>query len=789
MNTLVRRCAILVALVLWSVSTAPAQTRTVPKVEKIEIVHVGPPAASESLIRANIRVKSGEDYSRNLVDQDINSLYATGFFFNVQVVENNTASGVDLTFKLQGKPVVTDIKFTGNTKYRHRALMKKVTSKIGDPLDERKLFADTQEILKTYQKRGYQKTQVKYSTVIDEKAGRGQVIFEITEAPKVKIKRVEFVGAKAFKQKKLRTVVKTRKRNMFSWLIGGGVLKDEEFEDDKERLVDFYRGEGYIDFQITDVKFDLLDPKWMVMRWLVNEGRQYKVGSIEIKGNKLFKTEDVRRGYAPGKGMKMVEGKTFTPKGLTSDIEAIQNFYGSKGYIGKETASRVAVNVTRKPNVETGTMDLVFELEEGEKSYIEKIEIRGNVKTKDRVIRRELSVTPGEIFNKVKVDLSKTRLTQMNYFEKVETEPEPTDVPNHRNLVISVEEKNTGNFMVGAGFSTVDSIVGFVELSQGNFDLFKPPWFMGGGQKFRMRVQVGTQRQDYTINFIEPWFLGQKLALSTDLYYREMSYLSKYYDVHQAGARLGLSKAIGSDFFVVGVSYTIEDIGIVNITDPAPAFVKDPEEAGHHLISKVGTSIAYDTRNHATMPDKGQRTEFLTEVAGGPFGADKDFYKLEMRTSWYFKGFWEKHIIEVLGRAGVSEAYGDTTNVPIFDRWYLGGMYSLRGFKYHHAGADDTFDPVFGEPMGGQTYWMGSVEYSLPIVERLRLAFFYDIGNVYWKPYSWQFSDYLDNVGIGLRLNLPIGPLRFDYGIPMSTGLFTGDKGRFNFGVGYTREF
>jgi outer membrane protein insertion porin family len=545
----------------------------------------------------------------------------------------------------------------------------------------------------------------------------------------------------------------------------------------------------------------------MIIRMLITEGRQYKVGAVEFKGNQLFATEEIRKWIRENKGLiqessrgrgdrrtdsedrkwlndsqrdlRLSVGYTFTPRNLAKDLEAVRDFYGSRGYIDTRIVA------LRNPNTDKGTMDLVYEIEEKDKSYIEKIEIRGNTKTKDKVIRRELAVVPGEPFDMVRVNLSKARLEQMNYFEKVETQPEPTDVPSRKNLVMGVEEKNTGNLLMGAGFSTIDEVVGFLELNQGNFDLFNPPYFTGGGQKFRIRTQFGTRRQDYILTFIEPWFLGRKLALQTDLYHRELNFLSDYFDERETGARLGLTRALGSDYLIGGVSYTLENIGITHVQPNAPQVIKD--EAGYSLVSKVGASLAYDTRNSATLPNRGQRTELLTEVAGGPFSGEKDFYKLELRSSWYFKGLREGHVIELIGRTGVVDKYGDTTRVPLFDRWFLGGMYSLRGFKYRRAGSDETYQA--GEPIGGNTYWFGSAEYSVPIIERLRFAVFYDIGNVYARAYDFNFGEFLDNWGVGLRLNLPIGPLRFDYGIPIHTGKYTGDSGRFQFGVGYFREF
>lgn len=779
-------------MLLWLAVHSAAWAQVSATIKKVEIRHVGPQAVSDALIRANIRVKEGDTYNRNSIDDDVRNLYGTGYFYNIRVVEEDSREGLTLAYVVQGKPTITQIIYSGNKKLKESKFRKKVTSKVGEPLDERKLFNDAKEIQKLYQKSGYQKTQVKYVPVIDDRLGRGTVTFEITESPKVKIDDVQFIGAEAFSQRKLRKAIKTRRVWMFSWLTGSGVLKDEQFDEDKEKLADFYRDEGYIDFEIKDIKIEQISPKRMVIKFYVVEGRRYRVGSIEFQGNKLFATQEIlsrittREKMKVRQGLGMGVGSVFTPKGLARDREAIEDFYGARGYIDALVAPQ------RTPNVEKGTMDLVYRIEEGEKSYIEKVEIKGNTKTKDKVIRRELAVAPGEIFDMVRVKLSTNRLYGLNYFEKVNAQPEPTEIPNRKNLVLGVEEKNTGDLKVGAGFSSVDSLVGFAEIGQGNFDLFKPPYFMGtgGGQKIRLRVQYGTRRQDYVVSFVEPWFLGRKLALSTDFYYRELNYYSDLYDTTQAGMRLGLTRALGSDFWIGGVSYTIEQIGIRNVPGDAPWEIRDEE--GTYLSSKFGTSLSYDTRNSTMLPDRGQRTSLITEVAGGPLGGESQFYKLELNTAHYFRGLFEGHIIEAIGRIGVVENWGDATRVPLFDRYFLGGMTSLRGYKYRHVGpftSDET------EPIGGGTYWLGSVEYSIPIVERLRFAVFYDVGNVYPKAFSFSPKDdsyglYSDDWGVGIRLNIPyVGPLRLDYAFPIRHDRFNSDRGRFQFGVGFARDY
>src|SRR6266566_1726392 len=298
-------------------------------ISKIEIKHVGPASVSDELIRANIRVKVGDNYFRAATDDDVRNLYSTGQFYNIRVVPDLTPTGVVLTYV-----------FHGNKRFSDSKLRKKLSSKTGEPLDERKLFTDAQEIQKMYQKSGYPRTEVKPVSSVIEESGRATATFEITESPKVKIIRVEFVGAKAFSQRKLRKVIKTRKHWMFSWITGSGFLKDEQFEDDQEKLREFFRDNGYIDFEIKEVQILNPTPRTMVIRFMVYEGSQYKVGSVKFTGNKLFTIAEVTNGVRyvtaikPGKhkfgpnGLPMDVGDIFTPKAMAKDIEAVEDFYG-----------------------------------------------------------------------------------------------------------------------------------------------------------------------------------------------------------------------------------------------------------------------------------------------------------------------------------------------------------------------------------------------------------------------------------------------------------------------------
>jgi outer membrane protein insertion porin family len=810
-----------VSLLLGCATAALAQNAGT-KIDRVDIKFVGPASVSEQFVRSNLKLRAGGYYLPGQTQDDVHSLYSTGQFYNIRIqIDPADDGGVILTYTVQVRPRITEIRIEGNHKMSDSRLRKKVTVKVGEPLDDQKIFTDVQEMKKLYEKNGLADTKVKYVLNIDELTGHGVVIYHVDESLKVKIVKVEFLGAAAFPQKELRKEIKTRRRWMFSWITGSGYFKQDDFDSDRDALADFYHNHGYLDFEIKDVKLVHPKPGTLDVQYYVFEGHQYKVGSVKVSGSKIFTDAEIVKGvraiqeyqhfkgHLGQNGLPMDVGDTFTPDGLTKDTTAIEDFYGSRGYV--DVSQGQALQVLRMPNIDNGTMDLEYQIADNQKSYVQKVEIRGNLKTKDKVIRRELAISPGDVLDMVNVKISKQRLEGLQYFDKVEIDPEPTDpaIPGRKNVIVNVEEQNTGNFTVGAGFSSVDALVGYAEVTQGNFDLFHPPSFTGAGQKIRLRVQLGTQRQDYELSFVEPWFLNRKLSLGVDLYRHQLDFESPHgiYDETRTGGRVSLTRALGSDFLIGSTYYTVEDVGIAlnsgwHQTQPIPDFpFTSPrnvpnailEQVGDHFYQRVGGSLAYDTRNSVQLPNHGQRTEINAELSVG----DTSYYKLELHTAWYFPGFFKGHVVEVGGRTGVASSLtgGD---VPFYDRYYLGGLYSLRGFGFRSIAPREPFDitapNVPQEPIGGDTYWFGSVEYSVPLFEKeggvsLRVATFFDIGWVDGPSYTVS-GNYDDNWGLGLRLNIPhLGPLRLDYGIPIKHDQYNSGSGQFQFGVGYTREF
>ncbi len=736
-------------------------------VREIEIRFSGAKTTNESVITANLRTKVGEPFAQAQSDDDVRSLYATGLFANVRIFQEHVADGLKVIVLVQGKPKLKDVLFEGNKRYKASRLKKEIKAKVGEVVSERQVAEDANALVEFYQKAGYHNVKVAFEIMPDELTGQSVAKFVITEGERVKIEQVNFAGNKAFTAKILRRKIETRNHNWISWITKKGFLKETVIEEDKDRLVEYYRSEGYIDAEVKDVKYDKPSPTSIVVTFFVFEGNQYKVGKFSVGGNQLFSTPELEKKFA------MKSGSLFTPGGLKDDIKAIQDLYGAKGYID------ATVTPKRSANVTTGTMDVSLDIREGDMSYVDLVEIRGNVKTKDKVIRREIAVAPGQVYDSVKVDASKKRLENLGYFSHVTATPEDTDIPNRKNVVIAVEEQRTGSISFGAGFSTVDSILGFVELTQGNFDIAKPPYFTGAGQKARIRAQFGARRQDYLISFTEPWFLDQRVSLGGDLFFNEASYLSSVYNERRYGFDVRSGMAVG-DFNRVDLKYTLEQVEIYNINSGASQAIMD--EQGTRSKSSLGLNFNRDTRDDLTLPGKGYKTELWSEVAGGPLMGQTEIYKFGLNGQIYFTmPWWEKNILSFNGSTGVVEQWADGTRVPIFERFFLGGPNSIRGFKFRDVGPKDM---AGGEPIGGKTMAFLQSEYSIPVIDHVRFATFLDMGQVWSKAYEWDSSP-VAGAGLGLRLNLPIGPINLDYGWPIrKDSNITSNNGQFSFNVG-----
>jgi len=416
---------------------------------------------------------------------------------------------------------------------------------------------------------------------------------------------------------------------------------------------------------------------------------------------------------------------------------------------------------------------------EGSIGYINKVNIMGNERTMDKVIRRELVIYPGDKYNRSRVKTSENILRNLNYFEVVTANTESTGEGDQYDLNVQVKEKATGQFSAGVGFSSVDSLVGYIELSQGNFNWKTwPP--IGAGQKFKIRLQLGTERNDIDISFVEPWFLDRKLSFGVDLYHHEYRYFSDAYDQKNNGMRYSLGKPL-SRFSRGTLAYTIEQFEVFDVQPSASPAIHGEE--GKRLKSGLDFTWSRDTRNRFFNPSRGNKTTVTPYFAGGPLGAETDIYGTRIRSGQHWELFGGT-VLNLRGQIESVDYFGDTTHVPLFDRLFMGGPNTLRGFEYRDVGPKDKNN----EPIGGNSSLYATLEYTVPIWSKVRGAVFYDWGVVNLDTLDFDPSAYNDDWGIGIRLDLPGFPLRLDYAWPMTYYEDKGQdgKGRFNFQIGHS---
>jgi outer membrane protein insertion porin family len=813
------------AILTWFATTGAFAQQEASIVRSIDVQYTGPATLSRERILAQMRTGVGQPYNDAVVQEDIRTLYKTGAVENVRIFGQPEAGGVKVIVAVQTRPIIREIVIDGAHRIKPRKVRRDIALRLNAPINEQDLEKGRQKVIESYQIHGFTDVTVQYRVEpLDEKRGTARVVYTITEGAKGSVARIEFEGNTHFSDKILRKQMKTKAKTLVAFFDKSGRLDEAQFQQDLDSVREFYQNHGYIDVEVKNVQKERPKGGPLVIIIAIEEGTQYHVGNITFSGYKEASEEKLRA------VIKMKPGSLYSPKQLHDDAKAMADAYGTGGYVD------TVITPEGKP-AGPGRIDLHYKIEEGARSFLQRINIVGNTRTKDKVIRREILVTPGDVFNTVRVDVSRKRLENLGYFAKVDTFPETTDVEGRKDLLVQVEEKRTGSLNFGAGYSTIDSITGFVELTQGNFDLMNWPGFTGAGEKFRARAQIGTQRKDFLISLTDPWFLDRRLSLGGSAFYSEANYLSAAYDQRNYGFSIEARKPL---FWMVygTLGYGLQNIEIFNIAGDASPSVRD--EAGSNIKSQVNTSIVLDRRDNPILTRTGQRISIAPYVAGGFLGGDEQIYGFDAEASQYFHfpgdlillfngeiatvDVWNKPESNTIfvTKAGIIQNHAKTDmlgnpqnvaleipSVPIYDRLYLGGSNNLRGFNFRDVSPKDSNRNA----LGGQSMARATTELTFPIVLKTRGAFFYDVGFV--NVDAWDFApehetiprgvraqlgnpptvapatgprstyyNLAQDIGFGLRLDLPIGPLRLDYGYPLETA-GNSKKGHINFSVGY----
>ena len=755
--------------VLSGTNIIPAQTLTDnsrPKIVKAIDIE-GNKSIGIAQILARIKTRVGEEYQDAVVSDDLKRLYNTGHFSDVQIDHEILDDGYKVIVRLKEKPIVGEITFSKIRYYNTRFLLSKMKTKKDKFLDNKTLKDDINTIEDLYKKKGLTQVKVDVESSIDDATNKAILHFIIREGFRVKIKRIIIYGNVTYPNKKIIKVMKSR----WAWLFGSGLLKEETLEEDMKAIQSFYEQNGFLDtkavFRVEPLYRGLVN-----VNVAIQEGSRYYVGDVNFLGNAILSDQDIKSHL---KNLK--QGNFFSHEKMEEDVSNIREAYFDHGYISALIEESTSFNTT------TAKVDVKVNIKEGRLAYINKIKIQGNAHTRDIVIRRELRMYPGDQFDGAKLRLSKQRLKDLGYFEDVGYDIEDTDQEDIKDLVVQVKEAKTGSFSFGGGYSTVERLVGFVEVEQKNFDISNWSSFTGGGQDLRLRAQIGSSERNFLLSYTEPWLFDHPVSAGFDAYYTENlndGTTGYAYTQKTIGGDLRLGKSF-NDHLSAGTVYRLEHINISNLDSGVSQALA--EQAGNSLVSSLGFSVTNDYRDSKLSPTKGWSITNNADIAGGPLGGDKNFYRLQTSGEYFYpvKIHDVTTVLEISGRTGIVQAYPDTPDVPIFERYFTGGQDSIRGYDERSVG---PLDPNTNDAVGGEALLLGSVEYTVPIIEIIKGAVFFDAGNVWDKVRDYGTGGVLCGTGIGLRIKTPIGPIKLDYGIPLNkTPEQSSRSGKFYFSV------
>lgn len=724
--------AVLLALLLLAgtaLSTAvDSSAQEAPVVNAIVVK--GLKRIEDGAVKAKISQRTGEPISNEKTAEDIKNIFKMGYFDDVTVELETLEGGVRLTYVVKEKPTIIRVEFQGNKELSDDKLREKATITVGAIADATLIQDNAAKLQLFYEEEGYWLASV---VPVLNKIGEHEVTltYQIEEGGKVKIRTIAIEGNRAFSAGRIKKAMKTSEYGIFSFITSSGYYKRETMSADIEAVKDLYFNHGYIKASVADPDIRLTDDRrGMIITIRVSEGEQYKVSSIGITGNKAFPEADLR------KLIKTAPDTVFSRETLRKDIAAITEQYTQNGY----ALANIYPDVV--PDDTTRQVKVTYKIEEGDAFRVGRVEISGNLRTRDKVIRREVRLDEGDLFNSALLKRSYERLNNLNFFETVDIAPKPRYEERLLDLDVKVKERATGFLSVGGGYSSVDKLIAMVDITQGNL--------FGRGQYIKAKGELGGNSSFYEISFRDPWFLDRPISFQADIYRITRKYVD--YERRATGFGLGLGKSL-SEYWNASVSYNLENATIFNVSDDASDIIK--EQIGTRLTSSITPSITRDSRDNFLDPSRGSRNSLYITFAG--LGGDNAFIKGLFDSAWFFP--LGSNTISLRGRIGYATGiFGK--NLPLYERFYVGGINTVRGLGFGEAGPRDDKGAV----IGGTKELIFNTEFIFPIVTELRLKglVFFDAGNAYDLDESFGKLRY--TTGTGIRWISPMGPIRIEWG-------------------------
>jgi outer membrane protein insertion porin family len=703
---------------------------------------VGARKVEEATVRFKLKSRVGDPYSPDVIREDLKALYSLGYFEDIVVQADIFEGGLRLTFVLHEKPTIQSIRIVGNREISIDKIKAKIDLVEGAIIPPGALARTGEKIRLFYEEEGYYQAQVEG---VEDRISPQEVAvtFTIVEGNRFDVGEIRIVGNRYLKAKDIKARLQTSELYLFFF---GGTLKREELRRDLDRIRAYYLDNGFLDIAVEEPEI-VIDAgrKKLIIVIRVEEGRQYRIRAFSIKGNSLFSEPDIR-------GLiKSQAGGIFSREALQGDVVAITDRYAERGYLFADVTP-----VTDIQRAES-TVNVSLEITEGKQAYIRRIEITGNVRTRDKVVRRELRLVEGDVFNSLLLQRSRRDIQNLGFFEEVKLDTRRAAAEDQVDLTLEVREKPTGAFTIGGGFSSVDGVLAVASISQANL--------FGLGKRAALSGQIGANANRYNAVYADPHFLDSDFLLelrgfNIDTRFQNTQGFSQV----TFGGGLTVGHLLVEEIFG-SVTYTYQRVQIKDVQEGAPFLVKRQaeESGGISLTSSLTFALTRDTRDSFTEPTRGLRARAAFEFAGGFLNFDNNFTKYSFEVSQY-RPLWWKFVGHVRGSIAYGESFRDTPNLPVQERFFLGGANSIRGFRNFSVSPKD---PAGGDGLtGGNKSFFINNEILFPLYEPLRMRglVFVDLGNVFderdWFKWTVRYA-----AGVGIRFTSPLGAIRLEWGI------------------------
>jgi outer membrane protein insertion porin family len=709
----------------------------------------------ESTILYYIKSKPGTVLSKLQIRKDIEQIFSLGQFKDIQVDTQKRLDGLELRFLVEEIPSIGDVEILGNSKLETNDIREKIGLRRGATFNEHLVKESKKEILKVYEEKGYFFAEAR----IDTKKNSDNlvdVVIKIREGKKVKIEKIRFSGNKAFKDKKLAEVMETKARTWFSFIDDSGVYQKDILKLDMFRIEGFYQDNGYLRIKVLEPRIDINKKARQIHIIIpVEEGPQFRIKSLEVKGDDTISHDKII------KNLLTKKGDIYNVSQLRQDIITVGDLFSEKGFAYAD------VNPITKIDDKTHVVELSIDVDKGKKVYVGNINMLGNIKTRDNVIRREFRLKEGEVFDGSKLKRSKQRINNLNYFEDVKIDTQRGENPELIDILTTVTEKPTGSFTVGAGFSSVENVIFTTSIAQNNL--------FGNGHRANLTASLSSIRTNFNLNLTEPRLFDSEISAGLDAFNQRGDFLS--FNKKTSGAGLRFGKNI-TEYESLSLGYRFENVEVTNVS---AANTSDFIQNQTRTTSRLSPIYIYDSRDNFLNPTKGWRHVVGFQFAGlGGAKFTRSSYEIT-----YYQPLLGKLVGAAHARINFAEGYGGET-LPAFERYFMGGPTSLRGFTIQNIGPKNSD----GDPLGGSQALILNIETQYPFTKSLRGFLFYDRGNVYGSGQdlsttakNFDLTEMRNSIGAGVRFISPFGPLGFAYGIKLdrNSGETTGE---FHFSAG-----